>query len=53
LCELRTVPEGHIVAKAQDALLVVDHDLGEAPVVGLVVTEPRKLESDLLKQQKP
>jgi hypothetical protein len=26
---------------------------GEAPLVGVVVTEPRKLESDLLKQQKP
>jgi hypothetical protein len=53
LCELRTAPEGHVVAEAEDALLVADHDLGEALVVGVVVTEPRKLESDLLKQQKP
>jgi hypothetical protein len=32
--------------------MAADHDLGQAPVVG-VVTEPGKLESDLLKQQKP
>jgi hypothetical protein len=32
--------------------MAADHDLGEAPVVGVVVTEPRKLESDLLKQKK-
>jgi hypothetical protein len=38
---------------AEDALLAADHNLGEAPVVGVVVIEPRKLESDLLKQQKP
>jgi hypothetical protein len=53
LCELRTAPEGHVAAEAEDALLAADHDLGEALVVGVVVIEPRKLESDLLKQQKP
>jgi hypothetical protein len=53
LCELLTASKGHVVAEVEDALLAVDHDLGQAPVVGVVVIEPRKLESDLLKLQKP
>jgi hypothetical protein len=52
LCELQTAPEGRVVAEAEDALLAADHDLGQALVVGVVEVEPRKLESDLLKQQK-
>jgi hypothetical protein len=42
-------PEGHVVAETEDALLAADHDLGQVPVV---VTEPKKLESDLPKRQK-
>jgi hypothetical protein len=52
MCELHTAPEGHVVVEAEDALLAADHELGQAPVVGVVVTKPWKLESDLLKQQK-
>jgi hypothetical protein len=52
MCELRTAPEGHVAVEAEDTLLAVDHDLGQAPVVVVVVTEPRKLESDLPKRQK-
>jgi hypothetical protein len=52
LCELQTTPEGHVVVEAEDALLAADHDLGRAPLVGVVVIEPKKLESDLLKLQK-
>ena len=51
-CELQTAPEGRVVAEVEDALLAVDHDLGQAPLVAVVVTEPRKLGSDLLKLQK-
>jgi hypothetical protein len=32
--KLHTAPEGHVVAEAEDALLVANHDLGQAPVVG-------------------
>ena len=52
MCELQTAPEGHVVDEVEDSLLAADHDLGQAPVV-VVVVEPRKVESDLLKQQKP
>ena len=54
MCELQTAPEGHVVVEAEDALLAADHDLGRAPLVGVVVIiEPKKLEIDLLKLQKP
>jgi hypothetical protein len=50
LCKLQTPPEGHAVAEHDDALLVVDYEAGQAPVVVVVATEPRKLGSDLPKQ---
>jgi hypothetical protein len=47
--ELQTAPEYHIVVEAEGALLAADHGLGQAPLVGVVVIEPRRLGSDLLK----
>jgi hypothetical protein len=47
-----TPPEGHAVAEPDDALLAVEYDSGQAPVVVVVATEPRKLGNDLPKQQR-
>ena len=41
------------VAEPNDALLAIDYESGQAPAVAVVAAEPRKLGSDLLKQQKP
>ena len=44
--------KGHVVAEPNDALLAVDYESGQAPVVVVVVAVPSKLENDLPKQQK-
>jgi hypothetical protein len=53
LCELQTAPERYFVVEAEGALLTTDPDLGQAPLMGEVVVEPKRLESDLLKLRKP
>jgi hypothetical protein len=53
LCELQTAPEGHIVVEAEGAFLAADHGLGHGPLVAVMVIEPKRLGSDLLKLQKP
>jgi hypothetical protein len=43
----------HTLVEPDDALLAVGYGPKQAPVVAVVATEPRKLGSDLPKQQKP
>jgi hypothetical protein len=52
LCEPQTAPKDCVVVEAEGALLAADHGLGQAPLVGVVVVEPKRPGNDLLKLQK-